>query len=64
MGLDLNTPVRNALEIYPRKAKRPQRRPKMTRIQTIRQDLNNTEIKLDLSKPGKIFNELLELTNH
>ena len=42
----------------------PRGRPKMTWMQTIRQDLNSIGIKLDLSKATKTLNRLLELTHH
>ena len=62
MRLHPETPARKALKEYLKKVKRPQVRPKMTWMQTVRQDLASIGIKLDLSKEAKILNKLSDLT--
>ena len=63
MRLHPETPARKALKEYLRKVKRPQGRPKMTWMQTVRQDLASIEIKLDLSKEAQTLKRLSDLTN-
>ena len=62
MRLHPETPARKALKEYLRNVKRPQGRPKITWIQTVRQDLAKVGIKLDLSRGAQTFDTLSRLT--
>ena len=62
LRLHPETPARKALKEYFRKVKRPQGRPKTTWMQTVRQNLASTGIKLDLSKEAQTLNRLSDLT--
>ncbi len=62
MQLHPETSARKAPEEYLRKVKRPQRRPKTTWMQTVRQDLATIDIKLDLPEGTQTVNKLVELT--
>ena len=63
MRLHPETPARKALKEYLRKVEQLQGRPKMTWMQTVRQDLASIEIKLDLSKEAQTLKRLSHLTH-
>ena len=63
MHLHPETPARKALKDYLRKMKWPQGRPKMTWMQTGRQDLASAGIELDLSRGAQSLDKLSRLTH-
>ena len=63
MRLHPETPARKALKEHLREVKWPQGRPKTTWMQTVRQDLPNVGIELDLSRGAQTLDALSRLTH-